>query len=51
MMTETKEKLQAIIILWEKEGWTHRMLSLAFDTSEKKIIHLITKAKLQGVIP
>lgn len=44
-MTETKEMLDAILLLWDKEGWTHSMLAKAFNTSEKKIVKLITKAK------
>lgn len=44
-MTENRETLEAILILWNNEGWTQSMLAKAFNTSEKKIIKLIAKAR------
>lgn len=48
-MTENKETVDAIYILWYKEGWTREMLAKAFDTSEKKISKLLLKAQMMQV--
>ena len=43
---ENKETLDAVLILWDDEGWTHAKLARAFRTSEKNIIKMITQAKI-----